>query len=206
MDESYDRTAFLLEDPVRVDVARACEQSALTKTQIGHKLGRKPGGLSAIVTLEKRGALAEAGRARARGKRPGGKRWKLDSAWSQAVWAAETERRRGRLEASLDLVLVPVTQTHSACGALARGEATAAWGIPLRGEQMGLLLCPSATPDEAATLGLLSSLASRGAHGVRLHVDRVLPSRELRGWAERMVGGGPSGPPPLSGPAQPESA
>lgn len=206
MDELYDRTRFLLEDPVRVDVALVCEQSALTKAQIGHKLGREPGSLSAVVTLEKRGALTEAAPAQEQGKRPGGKRWKLNPAWGQAVQAADTDRQRGRLEPSLDVVLVPITQTHGACDALASGEAAAAWGIPLRGEQMGLLLCPSGTPDEAATLRLLSSLASRGAHGLRLHVDRVLPSRELREWAAGVAGGGPSGLPPPTGPAQPESA
>jgi hypothetical protein len=135
MDDLSDRTAFLLDDLVRLDVARACETAARTKSQIGHELEREPGSLSAVVTLEKRGALVKAGRAPARGKRPGGEQWKLDPSWVPAVRTAEADAWAGRLSSGLDLILIPLPETKVVCDALAAGDAAAAWGIPLRGEQ-----------------------------------------------------------------------
>lgn len=187
MNDASDRIAFLLDDRVRLDVALACEVEARTKAQIARDLDREPGSLSAIATLDKHGALVKAGQAPHRGRRAGGMQWRLNPAWAGAVRTAKAQARMGGLSSGLDLVLVPVTQTHAACAALASGEGTAAWGIPLRGEQMGLLLCPSGDADEGATIRLLSVLAQRGAHGVRLHVDRVMSSSELRGWAESVV-------------------
>lgn len=199
MDDLSDGIAFLLEDLVRLDVARACERSARTKSQIAHELKREPGSLSAVVTLEKRGALVKAGRAPARGKRLGGERWQLNPTWVPAVRAAEADAWAGRLSSGLDLVLIPLPETQAACEALVSGDATAAWGIPLRGEQMGLLLCPSSSADDAATLRLVSRLATRDVHGVRLHVDHVLPGRELRSWARGVADVGPAQlPPPIT--------
>jgi hypothetical protein len=199
MDDLSDRIDFLLEDLVRLDVARACETSARTKSQIAHELKREPGSLSAVVTLEKRRALVKVGRAPARGKRPGGERWQLDPAWVPAVRTAEADAWAGRLSTGLDLVLIPLPETQAACDALVSGDAAAAWGIPLRGEQMGLLLCPSSSADDAATLRLVSTLAKWGVHGVRLHVDRVLPGRELQSWARSIATAGPAQlPPPVT--------
>lgn len=196
MDDLSDRIAFLLEDLVRLDVARACETSARTKSQIGHELKREPGSLSAVGTLEKRGALVTAGRAPARGKRPGGEQWKLDPSWVPAVRAAEADARAGRLFPGLDLVLIPLPETQAACGALAAGDVAPAWGIPLRGEQMGLLLCPSSSADDAATLRLVATLARQGVHGVRIHVDHVMPGPELGAWARSIANTEPPRLPP----------
>jgi hypothetical protein len=188
MDDASDRTTFVLEDPVRLEIARACEQSPLTKSQIGHILNRAPGGLTAIATLEKRGALLRAGRAAPRGSRLGGIRWQLNPSWVPAVRAAHVEVRSGQLSSGLDVVLVPAAQTYEASKALSVGDVQAAWGAPLDGEQMGLLLCASAEPDEGRTLRLLSDLAQRNVNGIRLRIRTLLPERELRDWAEEITG------------------
>jgi hypothetical protein len=105
------------------------------------------------------------------------------------VQAASARAGSSRLSSGLDLILVSVGQTQNACQALARGDADAAWGVPLRGEQMGLLLCPSGQADEGATIRLLATLAQQGAQGVRLHLDRVMDSAELRAWAGSVLAG-----------------
>ena len=193
MDDPSDRTAFLADDPVRIAVARACLGNARTKAQIAKELARDPGSLSAIATLEGRGALDEAGHGPARGKRPGGKRWKLNDAWREALAAAEAQADLGAMPDGVDLVLVPAAETTRACETLATGQASVAWGVSLRGEQMGLLLCPSTLPNhDAAALQLLAELAANDVRAIRLHVHSVMPSHELREWAQSIVSGGPS--------------
>ena len=71
MHASEDRTGFLDEE-TRLEVALACREAPLTHPQIAKKLDRDPGGLTATQTMFRRGALIDAGRAHARGSRPGG--------------------------------------------------------------------------------------------------------------------------------------
>ena len=105
--------------------------------------------------------------------------------------AAEAHAATRTVPAGVDLVLVPAAETFAACTAIANRDVGAAWGAPLRGEQMGLLLCPSArSGDDAAALRLLAGLASHGVRGLRLHVTESMASDELRGWAATIAGTG----------------
>lgn len=190
MDDPSDRIAFLLDDPVRIGVARVCASAARTKSQIGHELRREPGSLTAIATLEKRGALLPAGHAENRGTRRGGKRWELAPGWVGPLQSAEAQSASRAIPAGTDLVLVPAAETLTACEALATQEIAVAWGAPLRGEQMGLLLCPSTSAgDDAAALQVLGGLGRRGVQGIRLHVSQVMAADDLREWAFSVTDG-----------------
>jgi len=178
-------------------VARACAEVARTKSQIGHELDRAPGSLTAVSTLERRGVLRTAGRVEARGTRPGGQQWLLDPAWTSALQDAEVLAASRSLPEGADLVIVPSAETVAACEALASGDVSVAWGSPLRGEQMGLLLCPSAKADDAAALRLMAGLGRRGVRAIRLHLSETMASAELKAWAHTVsdTGRGAIAPP-----------
>jgi hypothetical protein len=188
MDDSYDRTVFLTEEPIRVEIALVCQEGPLTRTEIGKRLGRDPGSLSAIETLEKRDVLKP--------KKGGGRggqtaSWTLNPDWSEAVQEAAGLVKAGILSAGLDLLLVPATDLSAASELFAAQPGHVAWGVPLKGEQLGLMLCPSIRADEGKTVALISELGRVGVHPVRLHVPAILNRRELGEWARAL---GPSKP------------
>jgi len=199
MDESSDRIRFLLEDPVRIGVANACDAAPRTKTQIARALKRDPGGLSAPETMVRRGALNEAGQAPRRGTRAGGKLFVLNPDWRDALADASAQASRTSLPDGLDLILVPTVGAAAACRALVTTELRVAWGALLTGKQTALLLCPSSRPnDDKATLQLADVLGRAGAHPARLRLDRVLQWPDLRRWAAVVVGEEPTELPPGS--------
>ncbi len=198
MDNLYDRADYLREDATRIEVAQACRGRRLTKVQIARALGRDPGSISAIRTLETHGVLEPQGRAPSDGRSRGGKTWKLSEDWHAALDEATLRQLLGAVSEGTDLVLIPNAQTARACDVIAGENTPVSWGIPLQGEQMGLLLCPSSRPDEGAALQLLDALDRGDVRPLRLHVPRVLARDELRAWARGIVGeaGGPALPSP----------
>jgi hypothetical protein len=186
---SYDRTVFLAQEAIRVEIALVCQDGPLSRTEIGRRLGREPGSLSAIETLEKKGAL-KAPRRRAK---QGGQTasWTLNPKWGAAVRDAAGLVKTGILSRGLDLLLLQATDLSAASELFASQPESVAWGVPLKGEQLGLLVCPSMRPDEGKTLALIGELGRAGAHPIRLHVPTVLNRPELRDWAKGL---GPSGP------------
>jgi hypothetical protein len=183
MNVAYDRTGYLLEETVRVEVAMACRGAPATKAQIAKELGRKPGGMTVIDTLDDDGVLRKAGRAPSRGTRSGGMMWLLAPDWEEAVDRAAAALRKGILAADLEIILIKTTDVLSACQLLEDEGSLVAWGAPLKGEQMGLLLCPAHEPDESKTARLLKLLADRDVQPIRLHIPEVMSEPQLRVWA-----------------------
>lgn len=183
MNETYDRISYLLEEAVRIEVALACRSGPTTKAEIARKLGRKPGGVTVITTLQAEGVLEQAGYAPSRGTRKGGQRWCLADDWGEVVDRAAAIFRRGLLAPGLELVLIKATDVIPAAELLAGQESLIAWGSPLKGEQMGLLLCPAHEPDDARSAYLLNLLSLREVQPIRIYLPAVMSEPELRDWA-----------------------
>jgi len=186
MNDLSDRIDFLTQDRTRLDVALACRAGPRTKVQIAKALQRAPGSLSSVATLERHGALERSHDAPRRGSRKGGARWALSSDWAEAAEIASSRVAEGVLSDGLDLVLVSATDTAGAYDALSAADLEVSWGVPLRGEQMGLLICPSANPDEAKTLQVMSILGRRDIRPIRLNLPEIMSGRDLRKRAMQM--------------------
>jgi hypothetical protein len=170
MDGPYDRITYLHEHPVRAEVALACRDAPATRAEIAKRLDREPGSLTAIETLERKGVL------RRLHSRRGGTRktaqWHLEPDWREAAEAAIEGVKVGILSADLDLILVPASDVAAASELFSEPNPRVAWGAPLRGEQLGLMLCPAS--GEASALQLLAELSRRGVRPLRLHLPKVL--------------------------------
>ncbi len=188
MNGPYDRTAFLAEFPVRAEIALACSMGPATKSQIGRCLKRHPGSLTAIETLEKVGVLRRADSPSQRGAPNQPVRWSLDPSWRGAAQEAADQVKVGILSAGIDLVLVPNTDVAAACGIFSSPSSLVAWGAPLQGEQIGLILCPASEPDEKKTLDLLGELGKLGLRPARVRLPFVMDRDQLANWASGILG------------------
>jgi hypothetical protein len=183
MYEPYDdRTEFLAEEAIRVEIALVCQDGPLTRTEIGKRLDRHPGSLSAIGTLEKKGALRPTKNGRGRGSQTAS--WTLDPDWRGAVRDASGLVKTGILSPGLDLVLVSTRDLSAASELFASRPDHVAWGVPLKGEQLGMMVCPSILVDEGKTLALIEELGVAGVQSIRLHAPAILNRPELGDWAE----------------------
>jgi hypothetical protein len=119
-------------------------------------------------------------------RRSGGNRktahWHLEPSWREAAEAAVEGVKVGILSAGLDLILVPASDVAAACELFSEPHSMVAWGAPLHGEQLGLMLCPS-SEGEASGLQLLAELSRRGARPLRLHLPEVLDREKFASWA-----------------------
>jgi hypothetical protein len=186
-----DRLAFLSND-VRVDVAILCREEPRTREELAVLLKRQPGGLTAPTTMKKRGVLKAVGRRASGGSRPGGELLAFDSSWNVELDEVLARRSPGGIRDGLDLVLVTASTTVRGCEALRDDRVRVSWGALLHGEQMGLLVCPSAEPhDDAATLRLLDAFHEAGASALRLRISTLLSERDLRDWARAIADVGP---------------
>jgi hypothetical protein len=188
MDGQSDRSSFLRVADVRVEVAAACLARPATRSEIAKKLGREPGSLSVIDTLSKAGVLHEKPPREGGDKRAIGARWELDPHWIEATKEAMAELKVGILGPEIDLVLIAVQDVLRSCEVFLGDPESIAWISPLRGEQMGLLVCPAAEPDERRTLRLIDRLAQAGVSPIRLHLPSLLARNDAIGWARRSVG------------------
>lgn len=188
MNNLSDGIAYLAKDPVRVEVALACREGPRTKAEIARYLGREPGSLSAPKTLEKKGVLRTVGEVSSEKPSRGGVRWELKPEWDEAVDRAADHVWRGRLTEGIDLILIRAIDVAEACRVLLSETLEVSWAIPLQGEQMGLLICPSVLPNERGLLNALDCL--RTANPIRLRLPVILSGAGLLNWAREIDGGG----------------
>jgi hypothetical protein len=88
----------------------------------------------------------------------------------------------------MDLLLIPLTSTLTACEVLSQGAQEIDWGVQLSGEQAGLLLGPHRDSEGGATIRAVASLEKAGVKPVRLRLQTPLAAEELRRWAVKVVG------------------
>lgn len=188
-DRTTDRARFLAADPTRLRIAEWCEAEALTREQIADRLGRPSGGMSAPDTMLRRKALLHAGFAES--GRAGGRKaelLRLSQTWRKPLLDALQLRRPGALMPDMDLLLIPLATTASACAVLARGNEDIDWGVRLDGEQIGLILGPRSDANDGPTIRAVAALDREGAKPVRVRLKQPMSAEELRRWALSVAG------------------
>jgi len=190
MDTLEDRTKFLAADSTRLEIACWCSAEPLSRGDIADRLKRPSGSISAPDTMLRRGTLVDAGHRTSGGPGLGAQLLKLNPRWHKAMQHALDARLPARLEPGADLFLIPLTSLLSACEVLAGGEEGIRWGVRLEGEQVGLLLSPTRTPDDGASIRLASALGRVGINPVRVRMQTPMSAGELQKWAVSVISGG----------------
>jgi hypothetical protein len=184
MSPEVDRTRFLRE-PTRRAIAELCRDEELSLAEIAAELGRDPGSLSQPKTMLKRGALILGTPHPPPDGRGGGRTYRFNDEWEEALEEARRDAASGPATESRDLLLIPLSDTEAACAVLAeRVPPEVEWGARVHGAMSGLIL---ASESERGTPRLISALGSAARGAVELHLSSIMTPAELRAWC---AGGG----------------
>ncbi len=188
MANAPDGIAFLAASETRLRIAEWSHAEPLSREQLAARLHRASGGLSAPDTMLAEAALVRAGYATegTRGRRA--ELLKLNPKWVPALRAAQSLRVPGRLEAGVDLLLIPLGGQTLPAKPLREAYQTSRGECRLSSARDSASWLPHVRDDRGrSTIRVVAALETAGAHPMRIRLNAPMAPEDLRAWAASAV-------------------